>query len=66
MAIHKHNEWTIHSQGGFITVKQFKAVKYINSERLVHWAFRLKDCKTLCDQRDAGEEIHKIHLESYY
>ena len=64
MAIHKHNDWTISSRGGFITVKHFVANN--NNGLPSHWAFRLKDCKVLCDKRDAGEEIDELFLEPLY
>ena len=67
MAIHQHNDWEIESVGGHITMKRFIARKDLpDGEYLFHWTFKLKDCKVLCDERDAGKEIHPLYLKSLY
>jgi len=68
MALHKYNGWIITSEGGFITIKRFEATKLDEYDHniLYHWAFRLKDCKALCDKRDAGEEIGQLYLKPLY
>jgi len=60
--IRKYNNWNIETEGGHITIKRFDATK----GNLWHWAFRLKDCKALCDKRDNGEEIDSLYLKSLY
>ena len=66
MAIHKHNDWIIHSEGGFITMKRFVAHKEGHPFSYSHWEFRLRDCKNLCDARDAGKPIPDLFLKSLY
>ena len=59
---HHHNGWQIHGVGGFCTIRHFWAMK----NELTHWAFKLKECKVLCDIRDKGEKISDLHLKSLY
>ncbi len=59
---YNHNGWRISSTGGFCTMKRFIASK----GNLSHWAFLLRDCKHLCDERDAGREIPQLYLQPLY
>lgn len=62
-----YNEWEIEPEGGYITIKRFRAEKCLPNGRIIwHWAFRLKECKALCDKRDNGEEIDSLYLKSLY
>ena len=53
----KYNGWLIETQGGFCTMKRYVASR---GDKW-HWAFRLYECKALCDKRDAGEDIGGIY-----
>lgn len=60
--IREYNGWIITTVGGFMTLKRFEARKGENW----HWAFRLRDCRELCDSRDGGNPIKELYLRPLY
>ncbi len=69
MTVRKYKDWYIETVGGYITIKRFEAEKgedFLAPDYKWHWSFKLKDCKELCDKRDAGKEIDPLYLKSLY
>ncbi len=60
--VHNYNGWEIMGYGGFCTIRHFWAEK----GELRHWAFKLRDCKILCDERDKGNQIDGLYLRPLY
>jgi len=60
--IREYNGWRIEKVGGFCTIQRYIAQK--GNKR--HWAFRLGECKSFCDLRDADIEISKLYLTPLY
>ena len=58
----EYNGWEIEKIGGFCTMKRYHARK----DDKWHWAFLLRECKELCDLRDAGKEIKELYLKPLY
>ena len=70
MPVRKYKDWYIETVGGHITIKRFEAEKGDKfdpkSNYQWHWAFKLKDCKEICDKRNRGEEVKELYLKSLY
>jgi len=58
----EYKGWQIMTVGGFCTMKRYEASK----DEKWHWAFKLKDCKVLCDTRDEGLTINELYLKPLY
>lgn len=58
----QYNGWIIERTGGFCTIKRYVARK----GNQWHWAFKLRECKHFCDQRDSGGTISDLYLKPLY
>ncbi len=54
---YNHNGWIIEGRGGCSMVRHYKATK----NDMWHWAFKLYECRELCDKRDAGNDLTGIY-----